>query len=66
MVSSSNATVNIAAFTPGTYNPVTATYSITDPNQPVDFTLRAASQYHSVFIRVQGAVRLSTLSADGQ
>jgi phosphopantetheine adenylyltransferase len=48
-----NAVVNIPAFTPGTYNPVTATFTITNPNLPIDFTLRAASTFHAVFIRVQ-------------
>jgi len=53
VVSATNATVNIPAYTPGTYNPTTATYTIIDSNQPVDFTLRAASLYHAIFIRVR-------------
>jgi len=48
-----NAVVNIPAFTPGTFDPVTVTFTVIDPTQPVAFTLRAASTYHSIFIRVQ-------------
>ncbi|MDQ3180297.1 MAG: hypothetical protein M3Q33_07235 [Acidobacteriota bacterium] len=48
-----NATVNIPAFTPGTFAPVVVTFTITDPNLPVDFTLRAASTFHAAFIRVR-------------
>ena len=48
-----NATVNIPAFTPGTVTPVIVTFSVTNTDQPVDFTLRAASQFHSIFIRVR-------------
>ena len=55
VVSSSNVVINIPAFTPGTFNPVAATFTVIDPNQPVDFTLRAASQFHAVFIRARCA-----------
>jgi hypothetical protein len=48
-----NATVNIPPFMPGTFNPVTVTFTANDPNQPVDFTLRAASTFHAAFIRVR-------------
>ena len=48
-----NATVTIPAFTPGTFDPTTVTFTRTDPNQSVDFTLRAASTFHSIFIRVR-------------
>jgi hypothetical protein len=48
-----NAVVNIPPFTPGTFNPVVVTFSVIDPNQPVDFTLRAASTFHAVNIRVR-------------
>ncbi len=48
-----NATVNIPAFTPGTFNPVTVTFTATDPALPVDFTLRAASVTQAIFIRVR-------------
>ena len=48
-----NAVVNIPPFTPGTQAPVTVTFTIIDPNQPVDFTLRAASTFHAAFIRVR-------------
>jgi len=50
-----NATVNIPPFTPGTFNPVTVTFTPTMPGQAVDFTLRAASTFHSAFIRVRCA-----------
>jgi hypothetical protein len=40
-----NATVNIPPFTPGTFNPVTVTFTPTMPGQAVDFTLRAASNF---------------------
>ncbi len=48
-----NAVVNIPAFTPGTFNPVTVTFTTPSPGQPVDFTLRAASTFHAAFIRVR-------------
>jgi hypothetical protein len=48
----SNAVVMIPAFTPGTFNPVTATFTVINIAQPVDFTLRAASTYHAANIRV--------------
>jgi hypothetical protein len=51
-----NATVNIPAFTPGTFNPVVVTFTPTDPTQAVDFTLRAASTFHAANIRVRCAV----------
>jgi len=62
VVSSTNATVNIPAFTPGTYAPLTATYTIINPNLPVDFTLRAASAFHGIFIRVRCSTTLNTFS----
>jgi hypothetical protein len=48
-----NAVVNIPAFTPGTINPVVVTFSVLDPTQPVDFTLRAASTFHAANIRAR-------------
>jgi len=48
-----NAVVNIPAFTPGTFDPVTVTFSVIDSAQPVDFTLRAASTFHAANIRVR-------------
>ena len=48
-----NVVVNIPPFTPGTFDPVTATFTVIDPSQPVDFTLRAASTFHAIFIRVR-------------
>lgn len=47
-----NAVVTIPPFTPGTFNPVTSTFT-RNPSLPTDFTLRAASTYHAIFIRVQ-------------
>ena len=48
-----NAIVNIPPFTPGTTAPVTVTYFVPDPSQPVDFTLRAASTFHAANIRAR-------------
>ncbi|MEO6654649.1 MAG: choice-of-anchor P family protein, partial [Pyrinomonadaceae bacterium] len=62
VVSATNAIVTIPAYTPGTYDPVTATYTVVDPALPVDFTLRAASTYHAVFIRVRCTSVLNTFS----
>ncbi len=50
-----NAIVNIPAFVPGTFNPVVVSFSVINPALPVDFTLRAASQFHAAFIRVRCA-----------
>ncbi len=48
-----NATVNIPAFTLGTYNPVAVTFTTPNPNGAVDFMLRAASTFHAINIRVR-------------
>ena len=48
-----NAVVNIPAFVPGTLNLVSATFTLPNPNGPVDFTMRAASTFHAIFIRVR-------------
>ena len=48
-----NAVVMIPAFTQGTFMPVTVTFIPIDPNQPVDFTLRAASTFHAANIRAR-------------
>jgi hypothetical protein len=50
-----NATVNIPAFAPGTFAPVTVTFTTPMPNLATDFTLRAASTFHAAFIRVRCA-----------
>ncbi len=55
VVSVVNATVNIPAFTPGTRMPVVVTFTVINPNLPVDIRLRAASQFHAIFIRAQVA-----------
>ncbi len=48
-----NAVVNIPPFVPGTFNPVNVTFTPINPALPVDFTLRAASTFHAVFIRAR-------------
>jgi hypothetical protein len=53
VVNATNATVNIPAFPSGTYNPVTATFTVNNSSLGYDFTLRAANQYHAIFIRVR-------------
>ncbi|MBA3572094.1 MAG: DUF3494 domain-containing protein, partial [Pyrinomonadaceae bacterium] len=53
VVSATNAVVSIPPFTPGTFDPITATFTVPNPNLPVDFTLRAASTFHAIFIRVR-------------
>jgi hypothetical protein len=63
VVNATNAVVSIPPFTPGTFDPVTATYTVIDPSQPVDFTLRAASTFHAIFIRVRCTATTCTPSA---
>jgi hypothetical protein len=53
LVNATNANVNIPAFPPGTFNPVTATFTIPAAGQPVDFTLRASARSSAVMIRAQ-------------
>jgi hypothetical protein len=53
LISATNATVTIPAFTPGTFSPVTATFTVPNTSQPVDFTLRATSRFSGVLIRAQ-------------
>ncbi|MGD9563410.1 MAG: FG-GAP-like repeat-containing protein [Pyrinomonadaceae bacterium] len=54
LVSSTNANVSIPSFPLGTYNPVTAAFTVPDPGQPADFTLRASSgRSFAVLIRAQ-------------
>jgi hypothetical protein len=53
VVSATNANVNIPAFPPGTFDPVTATFTIPNPGQPVDFTLRASARRDAILIRAQ-------------
>jgi len=50
-----NVVVNIPAFTPGTFNPVTVTFTTPNPGEAVSFILRAASQFHAVNIQVNCA-----------
>jgi len=59
-----NATVNIPAFPAGTFNPVVVTFTPTNAALPVDFTLRAGSTFHAIFIRVRcGVVTLTPTPA---
>lgn len=53
VVSSTNANVVIPAFAPGTTAPVVVTFDAIDPTQRTEFTLRAGSAYHGVYIRVR-------------
>jgi hypothetical protein len=53
LVSATNAVVMIPAFTTGTTMPVVVTFTPIDANQPVDFTLRAASTFHAANIRAR-------------
>jgi DNA-binding beta-propeller fold protein YncE len=55
-----NAVVNIPAFAPGTYAAVTATFTVPNTSQAVDFTLRAASTFHAANIRVRCSAPTST------
>ncbi len=48
-----NAVVTIPAFTPGTFAPVNVTFTTPNPALPTDFTLRASSTFHAVFIRAR-------------
>ncbi len=51
-----NAIVNIPPFAAGTFDPVVVTFTVINPALPVDFTLRAASTFHALNIRVRCAV----------
>ncbi len=53
VVNATNGVVTIPPFTPGTFAPVTATYTIVNPTLPVDITLRATNQFHGVIIRLR-------------
>ena len=50
-----NAVVTIPPFTAGTTAPVVVTFTTPTPGLAVDFTLRAASTFHAVFIHVRCA-----------
>ena len=71
VVNQTNAVVTIPAFTPGTFMPVTATYTVTDPALPIDITLRATNTFHGVIIRLRcgmspAAVSGRVLTPDGR
>ncbi len=53
VVSATNAVINIPAFTPGTFSPVAATFTVPNTSQPVDFTLRATTRFSGVLIRAE-------------
>ena len=65
MVSATNAVVNIPAFTPGTFAPVVVTFTVINPNFPVDINLRAANQFHAIFIRAQCACTPTATVTEG-
>ena len=56
-----NAVVMIPAFTPGTQMPVVVTFIPINPSQPVDFTLRAASNFHAANIRARCGIPLNQI-----
>ena len=53
LVNSSNASVNIPTFEPGTFDPVEVDFKPYYPNLTINFTLRAANSLSSIFIRVR-------------
>lgn len=53
LVEATNANVSIPAFTVGTTGAVTATFTVPNQGQAVDFTLRANTRFSGVFIRAQ-------------
>ena len=53
LVTAQNANLTIPPFTTGTFSPVAATFTIPNPGQPADFTLRASSRMNAVLIRAQ-------------
>lgn len=53
LVSAENADVTVPIFQTGTTAPVTATFTVPNPGQPVDFTLRASQRLNAVMIRAQ-------------
>ncbi len=52
VVNATNADVEIPVFEPGTVEEVVINYTITDPSQPVDITLRATDAFHGIIIRL--------------
>jgi len=53
LVNATNAVVTVPVVTPDTTTPVTVTYTITNPNQPVDITLRATGANEIILIRLR-------------
>jgi len=53
LVNATNAAVTVPVVTPDTTTPVTVTYTITNPNQPVDITLRATGANEIILIRLR-------------
>jgi len=48
-----NANVTVPSFPPGTYNPVTVTFTRTNLSQPMDFTIRAYARRQAIDIRAR-------------
>ena len=61
-----NAVVMIPPFAPGTTAPVVVTFFVPNPSMPVDFTLRAASTFHAVFIRARCGSANSPAAVSGR
>ena len=57
-----NATVTTPPFTPGTFNPTTVSFTVINPNLRTEFTLRAASSFHAILIRVRCEVCTPTMT----
>ncbi len=52
MVSATNVVIDMPTFTPGTFQPTTANFTVINLSQSVEFTLRASNQFHGVLIKV--------------
>jgi hypothetical protein len=51
---------DIPAFTPGTVDPGVVTYTVINPNLPVDISLRAKNLYHGANIQLECGGRVTT------
>jgi len=64
---STNAVMSIPAFAPDTFAPVVVNFATPNPGLETDFTLRAASKFYSIFIRVRCSVTtIQPKSDDGE
>jgi len=59
-----NAVMSIPAFAPDTYAPVVVNFTTPNPALPTDFTLRAASSFYSIFIRVRCSIITNQPNSD--